>query len=312
MIRASASAKVILFGEHAVVHGQPAIAVPVSSLRAYATVQQASEKGVRIHAANLDRVIPVNLDSQMLEDGLSLCIQLVLARAESLKSTPDMDITLESDIPLASGLGSGAAVSTAIARALSGLLGLSLSNDELNKIVFEVEKTFHGTPSGIDNTVIVYESPVYFVRGAGIERLSIGRPFKLIIADTGVSAPTRAVVEDVARQLAHEAERVGPILAAVGDIARVARHYLEQGEVGPPLGELMIRNHGLLQQLDVSLPLLDTLVKAALDAGALGAKLSGGGRGGNMIALVDESRSENVTHALKRAGAVRVFATTVG
>lgn len=312
MFQASASAKVILFGEHAVVHGQPAIAVPVSSLRAYATAEQASEKGVRIHAANLDRVIPVNLDSQMLEDGLALVIRLILERAGRLNPRPDLDIAIESDIPLASGLGSGAAVSTAIARALSGALSLSLSDDELNEIVFEVEKTFHGTPSGIDNTVIVYETPVYFVRSAGIERLSIRQPFKLIIADTGVSAPTRAAVEDVARQLEQEPDRVQPILVEIGDIARTARNYLEVGEIGPPLGELMTRNHGLLQQIDVSSSLLDTLVAAALRAGALGAKLSGGGRGGNMIALVGEARIEAVVQSLRLAGAVRVFVTTVG
>ena len=112
-------------------------------------------------------------------------------------SPPDVTITIRSDIPIASGLGSGAAVSTALARALCAHSGAPLDEAALNGLIYEVEKIHHGTPSGIDNTVIVYERPVYFVRGQPIEQLTIGAPFTLLIGDTGKSASTRAAVAGV-------------------------------------------------------------------------------------------------------------------
>jgi mevalonate kinase len=306
MVTASASAKVILFGEHAVVYGQPAIAVPVSSLRA--TVQAASGKGLHIVATNLGRTLPINIDSDVVDDALALTAKLVL---QALKlPMPDLTLTLDSQIPMASGLGSGAAVSTALARALSSALSQPLDNDALNAIVYEVEKKHHGTPSGIDNTVIVYEQPVYFVRQQPIERLTIGKPFTLVVGDTGKSALTRIAVGDVRKLYEDDQARIQPILEAIGALVKKARHTLEIGDISA-LGSLMTQNHAYLQQLTVSSPELDTLVKAAINAGALGAKLSGGGRGGNMITLVTSNSCEKVKQSLLDAGAVRVFSTVV-
>jgi mevalonate kinase len=306
MVTASAPAKVILFGEHAVVYGQPAIAVPVSSLRA--TVQSSEGKGLHIVATNLGRTLPINIDSEIVDDALALTAKLAL---QTLKlPTPDLTLTLESQIPMASGLGSGAAVSTALIRALSSAVGHPLDNETLNSIVYEVEKTYHGTPSGIDNTVIVYEQPVYFVRQQPIERLNIGEPFKLIVADTGKSALTRVAVGDVRKLYDADKNHIQSILDAIGSLVKAARQALESGDISA-LGPLMNQNHIYLQQLTVSSPELDTLVQAAVNAGALGAKLSGGGRGGNMIALVAPDTCEKVEQALRGAGAVRVFSTTV-
>jgi mevalonate kinase len=303
MIEASAPAKTILFGEHAVVYGQPAIAVPVSDLRAFATVYDNST-GLLIAAADLD--IPIDISAESVDNALALTARLVLKD----RPPPNVTITVHSDIPIASGLGSGAAVSTALARALCAVLGITLDLAALNDLIYEVEKIHHGTPSGIDNTVIVYERPVYFVRGQPIEQLTIGQPFTLLIADTGQSASTRAAVAGVRELYERDPALVQPILDKIGEVVRQARATIECGDL-PTIGSLMGRNQLLLRQLTVSSAELDALVEAAERAGALGAKLSGGGRGGNMIALVTPETRTQVEAALRDAGAVRVFATEV-
>ncbi|MBZ0277676.1 MAG: mevalonate kinase, partial [Anaerolineae bacterium] len=199
----------------------------------------------------------------------------------------------------------------AVIRALSVALNCALDAAVLNDLVYEVEKLHHGTPSGIDNTVIVYEQPVYFVRGLPIERLSIGAPLHLLIADTGQSALTRVAVGDVRALYESNTVRIQTIVDAIGELVKHARRAIEKGDL-MSLGALMNENHIYLQQLTVSSTELDKLVFAAQDAGAIGAKLSGGGRGGNMIALVTPETIETVQAALLTAGAVRVFATTLG
>ncbi len=305
MIETSAPAKTILLGEHAVVYGQPAIAVPVSGLRAFASVEPNST-GLRIAAGDLD--IPVNIEAEAVDHALALTARLVL---KALKAVPPtVTITIRSDIPIASGLGSGAAVSTALAQALCAAVGQTLDDAALNDLIYEVEKIHHGTPSGIDNTVIVYERPVYFVRGQPIEHLTIGTSFALLIGDTGKSASTREAVAGVHDLYERDPAFVQPLLEEIGDLVQQARIAIEHGDL-VTIGDLMDRNHELLRQLTVSSPELDALVEATMRVGALGAKLSGGGRGGNMIALVTPETRAQVEAALYTAGAVRVFATEV-
>ncbi|HEX2905311.1 MAG TPA: mevalonate kinase [Phototrophicaceae bacterium] len=310
---ANAPAKIILCGEHAVVYGQPAIAVPVSALRvtvrAYANSPGIS--GLRLVFGEPITQITLADISESPPDNDPLALPLWLTLRHLAQKPPNVTLVLQSQIPIASGLGSGAAVATALARAVVAALGQALEQAALNKIVYEVEKVHHGTPSGIDNTVIVYEQPVYFVRHQPIETFHIGAPLTFLIGDTGQSASTRVAVGDVRRLFEAEPERIQPILDAIGDLVVLARKAIERGD-SEELGRLMVRNHGYLRQLTVSSPELDTLVKAALDAGALGAKLSGGGRGGNMIALVTPDTQNPVRAALAAAGARRVFETTLG
>jgi mevalonate kinase len=311
VVSASAPAKIILFGEHAVVYGQPAIAVPVSSLRATATVERRNRDGCGIKIVTTDFASAAlsEVKTDIVDEALALTTQLVSQKV----GIPTLDITISvhSDIPIASGLGSGAAVSTAIARALAISLEFPLDNETLSQLVYEVEKLHHGTPSGIDNTVVVYEQPVYFVRGHPIESITIAKPFQLLIADSGRGALTRVAVADVRKLYETNPNRIQPILEAIGSLVLQARDYITAGMTNL-LGPLMLENHRLLQQLTVSSPELDTLVGAAMEAGALGAKLSGGGRGGNIIALVSEQTLNEVEKAFKHAGAARVISTVVG
>jgi mevalonate kinase len=229
-------------------------------------------------------------------------------------SVPALDATLavRSTIPIASGLGSGAAVSTALVRALAAFVGAVLSPAEVSALVYEVEKIHHGTPSGIDNTVIAYERPVYFVRGepSQVELVSVGGPFRLVIADTGLSSPTKRLVTGVRAGWQRERARYEALFRRIGDVAREGLRRIEMGDIGR-LGPLMDENHALLVELGVSSPMLDRLVGVARAAGATGAKLSGAGGGGNLLALVAEETAGDVASALANAGAVRTIDTTV-
>lgn len=310
--RAHAPGKVILFGEHAVVYHQPAIAVPLAAVQARAeAIPDDLGSGLTVHAPDVNRVLRVTGDldqSDPLYNALIYPLELALAALNA--PVPDLAITIHSSIPIASGLGSGAALATALVRALALALGRPLSNSALNALIYEVEKRHHGNPSGIDNTVIVYERPVYFVRGAPPTPFTIAAPFTFVIGDTGVNSPTHLTVGDVGRLVEAEPERVTPIFAHIGAIADQARAAIEAG-CPAALGPLMNENQTLLRALTVSSPELDDLCAAALRAGALGAKLSGGGRGGNMIALAAPDQAPVIAGALRDAGATAVFVTTV-
>jgi mevalonate kinase len=305
---AYAPGKVILFGEHAVVYGQPAIAVPVTQVRAVARVEPAPEgRGITIIAEDLGKSYP--LEQAPLDDALRAIVVSTLEHL-GVGMKQDLTITISSTIPIARGLGSGAAVSTAIARALSQHFGFLLSPQMISNLVFESEKIHHGTPSGIDNTVIAFEKPVYFVKGQKIETFSVKRPFLLLIADTGIASPTRIAVDHVRRGWEREREKYEGIFDEIGTIVEMGRQAIEQGEI-ETVGQLMNENHRLLRLIGVSSPELEGLVEVAREGGALGAKLSGAGRGGNIIALVTEETRSRVEMMLRLAGARGVIVTEV-
>ena len=340
-ISASAPGKIILFGEHAVVYGRPAMAVPVLQVRATATVEPRAGP-VEIDAADIGRQYA--LRDAPPEDPIATMIEQTSAQlgVEPL----DFAIRIRSTIPVARGLGSGAAVSVAVGRALAKYLIpviasgeaakqypstletpalaagasvasspqrarlLALTPADISALAFEVEKLHHGTPSGIDNTVIAYEQPVYFVRGQPIAAFEIARSFRIAIADTGIASPTKIAVGDVRRAWEAERVRCKALFDQIGAIVRAARAAIERGEIDA-LGPLMNANQKLAREMGVSSPEIEVLVEAALRAGAGGAKLSGAGRGGNVIALVGEENPEKLVRALMDAGARGVIVTRV-
>ncbi len=217
---------------------------------------------------------------------------------------------MRSTIPIASGLGSGAALSTALVRGLFAQAGRSAEPPTVSRIVYESERIYHGTPSGIDNTVIAYGTPIWFVRGQPAEAFEPPIPFTIAIADSGIRSPTKETVGDVRRSWEAQPSRYETLFDAIAATAYAGRKAIAAGDLAL-LGELMDEDHALLTQLGVSANPLERLVAAARGAGALGAKLSGGGRGGNVIALVTADCQVAVEQALLAAGAVRVIVTTI-
>jgi mevalonate kinase len=308
-----APGKIILFGEHAVVYGRPALAVPVTQVWAEAVVEQGGAgSGLVIAAPDIGE--RVRVCDAAPDHPLAAAARLTLARlgwAQGGSAGPDWEVRIRSSIPVASGLGSGAAVSAALARSLADAAGQPMPPADLSALVYEVEKLHHGTPSGIDNTVISHGQPVYFVRGAAPQRFAIAVPFRIVIADSGIASPTKVTVGDVRRGRQADPARYEALFDRIAAVVEAARAAIAGGEPGR-LGPLMDANHRLLQKLDVSCARLDELVQAARDAGALGAKLSGGGRGGNVIAAVTDDSADRVATSLHRAGAITVIVTRIG
>jgi mevalonate kinase len=309
-ISRSAPGKLILCGEHAVVYHQPAIAVPVmqvcTTTKVLAT-PTAPRGTVRVIAPQLG--LESSLDSLPESDPLCLSIKMIQAHF-NLDHLPACEIRINSSIPVASGLGSSASVSVSLVRALSEFLGCDLDDTETNQLAYEMEKLHHGNPSGIDNTVITFARPVCFMRGEPMELLQIAAPIELIIANTGIQASTAEAVEMVKKNHEENPQKYDAHFSEIGSLTQLVKEHLSEGFV-EAIGPLLTQNHHLLQQLGVSCPELDNLVAVALAAGALGAKLSGGGLGGNMLALVNTVSADNVETALQLAGAISTIRTVV-
>jgi mevalonate kinase len=310
MTTARAPGKIILFGEHAVVYGRPAIAVPIHQVSATVKVTPipATPLGV-IHVEASDIGLESWLHEMSPDQPLARIIHLTLDEIGA-HDPPTMGIQISSTIPIASGLGSGTAVSVAILRSLSNHLGQSLPLKRQSELAYEVEKIHHGTPSGIDNTVVTYGKPVYFVRDRDPEIIQIGAPFTLIVSDTGVPSPTAVAVEQVRNGWEENHDTYESLFDEIGRLVLQARTSMEHGLVNE-LGPLMNQNQVLLEAIGVNSPPLQSLIDAARSAGAYGTKLSGAGLGGNTITLVDPVNANTVEKALKQAGAVSTMTTEV-
>ena len=307
MTTASAPGKIILFGEHAVVYGRPALAVPVTQVHAHVEISDRDTSGIWIDASDVN--IHTDLNTLPSDHPIAAVIHnlFFLSRRSPF---PNLEIKISSTIPVAAGLGSGTAVTVALTRALATHIDYSMTDEQINAFTYEIEKLHHGTPSGIDNTVVTYARPVYFVKGQPIETFQVAQPFTIVIADTGIRAPTKESVGDVRKLWEADQAKWDNVFDKVADISFAARHVIREGWI-KMLGALMDENHMYLREMTVSSPELDKLVSAARKGGALGAKMSGGGRGGNMIALVEEEISSAVAEALISAGATRTIITQV-
>lgn len=305
-VSASAPGKVILFGEHAVVYGQPAIAVPVNQVSSHAVIL-ANPAGLpdQIHLIAPQINIDQDLDALPEDHPLAIAVMQV-KRQLKLGHLPSCTLQLNSTVPMSSGLGSSASTAVAVIRALGLFLGQPFTEEEVSQLAYAVEKKQHGNPSGIDNTVIAYNRPVYFIRNQPMLPLKVALPFTLIVANSGISSSTADVVAAVRAAWEKETAHYDRLFTSIGNISTQARSLIEHGPI-MKLGHLMSANHTLLQEMGVSCPELDRLVAAALEAGALGAKLCGAGWGGNMVALTPEDKTQDIQAALKYAGATQTF-----
>ncbi len=311
MTLATAPGKAILLGEHAVVYGRPAIAVPVNEVCARAEVNplpgaapgtivvDAPDVGLAGELSGLDPAHPIP----------RIILDTLHALGPGL--APALTIRVTSSIPMASGMGSGAAVSVAIARALSQHLGLPLAPEQVSALAFAVERIHHGTPSGVDNTVVTYGLPVYFRQGEPPVPFKVGGRMHLLIGNTGIASPTAAAVGLVRERWRLDPQAYERHFDALGELSERALGVLEAGRIAE-LGPLLDSAQEVLKQMGVSSPALDVLVSAARAAGAWGAKLSGAGLGGTMLALAAEPDVDRVRQALLAAGAVHTIHTQVG
>lgn len=298
-ITASASAKTILFGEHAVVYGEPAIAIPLSNLRTIAELYP-NHREFRI----ISEKICLNKTYKELipESGLQRLLDLLM-QTFSFKVLPPDTLVIRSDIPVASGLGSGAALSVAVIRAFSLYYRKIITDEQVNDIAFEIEKIYHGTPSGIDNTVIAFEQPIIFSKKQGFKSLSadISR-FPLLVIDSGIRSRTIDVVSDVKANY----EQNQSYIREIGSLIPAAETALKSANI-KETGYLMNKNQELLQRINVSCPELDEMIGFGLKNGAIGGKLTGAGRGGNILILAENAEQAAVLKNLYEEKGLRVF-----
>ena len=310
IIYAKAPGKIILLGEHAVVYGQPAIAIPVNKVFATARVfpnLAADSSQVRIKAPDIQ--LDADLSDLPTDHPIAAAARLAIQAAQ-VDKPPSLTLQISSTIPNSAGMGSSAAITIAVIRALSDFLGHPLPPEKISSLAYEIEKIQHGTPSGIDNTVIAHQKPVFFSQDEPIQYLDVEQPTHWVIADTGEKTPTRETVADVRDRYTSDPNTYERIFDQIGGIAHNAQEGLIKGDINL-LGRLMNENQRLLKLLGVSSNCLERLIDAAVSAGAIGAKLSGGGRGGNIIALSPTELTERIESALFDAGAQRVITTTL-
>ncbi|GAB6148015.1 mevalonate kinase [Stetteria hydrogenophila] len=299
-VQASAPGKVILVGEHFVVKGSRALAASIG-LRVRVKARPLASWPARLSSPALGA--EARLDGEGSLRGSSAFRQ-VPAIIEGLKrlgyEVKPFEAVVESELPPAAGLGSSAATSAALALALSALNGEPLSPGEVSRVAYEAEKVVHGRPSGVDNTIVSYGGGLVYRAGEPPRRLSLKLPpgTRLVIAHTGKS---RATGELVARVLGN-AEALWPaaslLYQASDRLVDIVIDALERGDAAL-LGKAFDLAHGMVSALGASSMEVELLVHKARSSGALGAKLTGAGGGGCVIAVVEEGRLESVVKALR-------------
>ncbi len=299
--------KCILFNEHFVVYDIPSI---VSAIGDYtlATVERTDSGGVRLID---DRPATPGYKEGKLEHQKD-SLQRILDHME-IDPDENIKITLGGTLYCASGVGASAASCTAIARALNQFFDMGLDDDQINEVAYEGEKGYHGTPSGVDNAASTYGGLIWFVRGDEdtFEPVDMKKPVEIVMGNTGKVANTKAAVAGVKERKEKYPERYEEIFQDARQLAHDAREALEANDI-QKVGDLMDVNHSLLQDIEVSDEDLDMLVETARSAGALGAKMTGGGLGGYMVALTPgEELQEKVAKAIEDKG-FRVLRTKIG
>ena len=308
--KGSGFGKVILFGEHFVVHGVPGLVSAIDS-----TADAEVKKNDNIIRVQDDRKGSKGYADKKKFQQLE-SINRMLKKMDLSLETEGLNIWLGGSLPGFSGLGASAASSVAIARAIAEEFYLSFSDQEINDIAYEAEKAYAGNPSGIDNTAATFGGLLWFQKNLKggpniIERLSIEKPVEIIIGSTGIVANTKEMVKGVAKRKKANPKKYDPIFKQAKELALEARQAFQRFDL-EKVGSLMDLNHCLLKEIEVSCMELDYLVDLAKKNGAFGAKLTGGGGGGCMTALTPgKELQEKIAEKIEKEG-FQVLRTKIG
>ncbi|MBU0636346.1 mevalonate kinase [Candidatus Micrarchaeota archaeon] len=300
--------KVILFGEHFVVSGNHAIVCGINS-KTTAIVE--AIEGENYELVDKRPETP-GYKQEKFEQQKESLQYIFKAMQINPKETP-IRITLTGDLLAASGVGASAASCAAIARALNEHFKKGLNNDQINEVAFQGELGYHGKPSGIDNTAATFGGLLWYQRGnpPTFEKMKSAGPVEIVMGNTGVVGDTKKLVLGVQERKEKEPAKYNPLFEEAEQIALKAKEAFANGNI-EELGTLMNRNHELLQEIGVSHPKLEELIAIARENGAIGAKMTGGGGGGYMIALTPGAAlQEKVAKAMQEKGFTTVQ-TTVG
>jgi mevalonate kinase len=290
--------KTILFGEMFAIFGIPVIASALS-MTADAEVVQTASGGWEIRDERREA-------KGYKEEKKGMQIESLERVFQHLRFRPGhMRIRLSGDLPAMSGIGATGASSVAIVRALAEEFNLRLSEDEVNAAAYQAEIAYHGpTTSGIDNMISTYGAIIALTRGEPnvVRKMKLREPVEVVIGDTGIIANTKTLLAALGERKKNSPELYGRILHNARQIAEEAMNSIERFDL-EGIGRLMDRNQSLLKEADISCPELDLLVDLSRKAGALGAKLTGSGGGGCMLALTPgKELQEKVASAIESRG----------
>ncbi len=307
---AAAPGKIILTGEHFVVYGAPAIVAAIS-LHSTVTAEKRLDTWTEISSTSLGYCARFRGGtSKPVTGGKSACYALkpIHVASEFMKkhfkaTGQGLTIQIDSNLPVAVGLGSSAATAVSTMAAISTLYGDKVDRALLRRLAFQSEKMIHGTPSGIDQTISVYGGIVEYSRGKSFKRITPTRNISFVVGNTGKNRSTGRMVAKVKEKMLHNSVFRKEIMNSALLISQSAMHALKLGDL-KKLGDLMNSNQELLEMVGASTTELDSLVLAARSAGALGAKMTGAGGGGCMIALCSSGREKKIAASIKRAGGV--------
>ena len=304
-VSSRAPGKIILSGEQFVVLGAPAVAMAVTL---YSKIDVSPSQSGRIEVT---ADIPLHLVSDADKRSSSaenqeLLEPLRLATSATLDHLAMKDRSVRVDancqIPIGAGLGSSASTTVATISAVAKSMDTRLDRQEIFKLAFIPENYLHGQPSGVDQATCIYGGIIQFNKPSKIKAITVKRPPTILVCDSGAHRSTKALVGSVVKRSQEQTRRFQTHLDEITVISNAVTKAL-QSEDRDDLGSLMDRNHELLRQIGVSTPALDRLVAEAREAGALGAKLTGAGGGGCIIAACDDNHARsNIARKLRKAG----------
>ena len=279
-----AHSKIILIGEHAVVYGYPAISLPLLEVKVTCRVVPAATPWRLFEEDTLSMAVYASLEYLNIKDAYIRC-------------------QIDSAIPEKRGMGSSAAISIAAIRAVFDYYQAELPRYVLEILVNRAEMIAHMNPSGLDAKTCLSDQPIRFIKNVGFEELAMDLSAYLVIADTGVYGHTREAIQVVESK----GKEALPFLYALGELTQQAEEAIKARDA-MMLGEILTKAHGNLKEIGVSSLEADALVETALQHGALGAKMSGGGLGGCIIALVaDYHQAQDLAERLEEKGAVQTW-----
>lgn len=299
--------KLILLGEHSVVYGRPALAASLAvGAEATATIAERNSLHVQPWDVTVFADRPeAHTDSENLRRALNAVLDL------QPQPSPAFAIEARLDLPAGAGLGSSAALGVAVLRAIDEARGAVRSRDQITEMSLAWERVFHGNPSGVDNAMAAGAGVALYRKGQPLEAVTPRHRPRFVVAHSGEFGSTKLMVESVARQHEKAPARLDQIFDGIESLVLNARVALEHGDMAG-FGKLMDLNQALLNSLMLSTVTLEEMCGAARHAGALGAKLTGGGGGGCMIALVDAVHEAAVLSVLSSMGKREAFVTEAG
>lgn len=281
------------------VYGEPALVAAIDK-RVYVTVSLNDKKECQVFSQEYGKETKFRIDESYPESSLPHVFKPIWTVCKEISHRSDFNcgfnISIKSDVPPSAGLGSSAAVSVATAAAAGACLNLKLSKSEISDIAFEAEKIVHGTPSGIDNTITTYGSAILYKKRE-IKQVKIKSRIPLVIGDTGIERSTAEWVRKVKLRRDRQKGIMDSIINSIGILVEESLKFLDKKDL-PALGELMDINQGLLEALGVSTFELNKLISVARRNGAYGAKLTGAGGGGCMIALSPGKKQKQIADAI--------------